>query len=534
MAKIPKGATVELEGGRQRIPDGAAVTQESPEQPTMEALTSAPRRQQAIDAILKGRQKVSQEPLQNLTDLPGMARSAAMGFALNMADAPESLYRTVKGDADAGGQVWHTEHPEVKEKYMQSVDEHPVANIAGAAAQPTPFGKAKAATTAGKLGLAAGRVGYAGALGKLYGANSGRSDASDMGAAAGPMAVQAGLEVASPLMSKAGAGLKSFARGRALATLSPSKADVGKLQQLGISDAVADDLYKSGAFGPLSNTEGVSKRLGPIVEQRGSALGDYINQIDSATGGSTTQPSVAADRIRQMSGEQFGKTPAFRAKNAIANREADAIEKQYGSGTLSLADSENHLKRGYQSEAVKRIGAEAKGAAPSPKTDALALVHEAVKKQNEDAAEAAASALRPNLKGQFVPLKRGYGRMAEAQQIADKTGGPKAANRFLSPSDYGFGIASGQAYGGSPIADALNKPAAESLTGAAMGLAHRQLRTRGSAAMAHAAYPASAAATAVAPHVNQSPAGASVLADYMKSDEERERDAAANYTEATR
>ncbi len=94
MAKIPKGATVEVEAsGRQRIPAGANIEQEG-----MEALTSKPRQQQLVDAILRGRQRVDTAPLDSLADVPGMARSAAMGFALNMADAPESLIRTIQGD----------------------------------------------------------------------------------------------------------------------------------------------------------------------------------------------------------------------------------------------------------------------------------------------------------------------------------------------------------------------------------------------------------------------------------------------------
>ncbi len=472
--------------------------------------------------------------------LPNKLRSAAMGLYNNAASRPEEFYKTV-AEPDGQNPGWNTEHPEVHAKYMKDVREQPGSNIAGSMLQPNPLGKVSAATKLGKVGLAAGRIAYAGANGEMaryLGEEPGAKDSGGLSGALGPMAVQTGVEVASPLLKGAGNTLKGFARGRSLATLSPSKADIAKLQTLGIADDVADDLYKSSAFRPWSTTEGVSERLsgpGGIVDQRGEKLGGIIKGLDDASGGATTQPSAAVDRIRSMSDDQFGKSTAFRGKAVVANREADAIAKQYGNQSMSLADSENYLKRGYDDEAVKRINAEAKGAAPSPKTDAMALVREAIKKQNEDAAEATASAVAPHLKGQFVPAKQGFGRMAEAERIADKTGGPKAANRYLSPSDYGFGIASGQAYGGSPITDMINKPVAESLWGLAGSIAHKQLRTRGSALAAHMAYPGAAVTGFAGRQINRSPAASSALANYLqaKPDEEREETGSAAFTSET-
>lgn len=435
------------------------------------------------------------------------------------ADTAPAALRALAGGPSVGDE-WRRNLAKRRAPYEAAEAKQPGAALVGSMLAPNLAGKA----TAGQ------RVMSAGAQSGIDAATHGEDAAASTGLG---MGVQGVAEFAPGPVGKFSSSLRQFGRGRALATLSPGKADIAKLQTLGIADSVADDLYRSKAFGPLSTTEDVSKRLGPIVEQRGDDLGSHIMALDNAAGGATTQPSVAADRVRSMAKEQFGNSPAYRAKEVIANREADAIEKQYGAGTLSLADSERYLKRGYDDEAVKRIAAEARGAPPSPKTDAMALVRDAIKRQNEDAAEAVARARAPELAGKFVPLKQAFGRMAEAQRIADKTGGPKAANRYLSLSDYGFGIALGQAYGSSPLADLTSKPVAETLTGMAAGVAHRQLRTRGSAAAASVAYPVSAAVGAAGKVVNQSPAVSATiggaLEDYLrpKDDEERQEEGAA-------
>lgn len=438
-----------------------------------------------------------------LMGLPAVAEAAI--------DTAPTVVRAVvgAGSSDAIGPEWSKNFAKRRAPYAAAEEKHPGVALTGSLLSPSLAGKATAGQRVASAGLQSG-IDEA--------AHGGDARAGALGAG-----IQTLAEGAGPLAKYLGGAARDFGRTRALATLSPGKADMAKLQQLGIADAVADDLYASKAFGPLSNTADVSKRLGPIVEERGDALGRHIMALDEAAGGATTRPTVAAGRIRDMAQEQFGNSPAYRAKQVIANREADAIEKQYGEGTLSLADSERYLKRGYDDETVKRLTAEARGAAPSPKTDALALVRDAIKRQNEDAAEAVAASRAPELAGKFVPMKQAFGRMAEAQRIADKTGGPKAANRYLSPSDYGFGIASGQSFGASPVADLISKPAAESLGGMAAGIAHRQLRTRGSAAAASMAYPAADALEGAARYTARpqaSAAGGSALSRYLNPEDE--------------
>lgn len=486
----------------------------------IEQLVGADAKKRLLEGIKGTGIGLPPEEQENLADFPGMARSALSGVTRNAAPHILAAMEAAKklptfSSSEEIDDARARELPDYQREYGLAREKHPFANVVGAVASPDPLSKAKAAGLVGKLALGAGRVGTA-AAGGVAANRLGGGEQSDLEAGALPAAIQAGAEAISPLAGRFGAGLKKFARGRSLATLSPSKADIGKLNQLGIADDVADDLYKSGGFGFASNTSGVADRLSKIVPRRGKALGNIIDDLDRATGDATTMPSEAASRVRQMSADEFGASPAYRGKAALAEREAKAIETQYGGAPMSLRKSEEVLKRGYDDEALKRISAEAKGAAPSPKTDALALVREAIKKQNEDAAEVAANAVAPELAGKFVPAKQAYGRMAEAQRIAEKTGGPKQANRVLSPSDYGFGIASGQAYGGSALADAVTKPGAETLTGMLASIAHNQLRTRGSSAAAHIAYPASKAVQETVSRLNQTPAGSAALARLLE------------------
>ncbi len=145
----------------------------------------------------------------NLTDGAGMVRSALSGVTSGVAPHILAGMEGVRG-ALTPGESYAGEHdkalPAYQEQYGKAVENHPLANIAGAVAQPNPLAKLKAASTLGKVGLAAARVGYSGANGKLaqYMGQTG-PEAQDSGAIDGaklPMAIQVGAEMASPALGK--------------------------------------------------------------------------------------------------------------------------------------------------------------------------------------------------------------------------------------------------------------------------------------------------------------------------------------------
>lgn len=365
-------------------------------------------------------------------------------------------------------------------EFTQSAEDNPGSAIAGAVLAPNPL--AKASLPVRMLG-SAGTNALAGYLGADTEDPEAQYVGGEMGALTGAVGEAGGDLVfrgGGKLLKGAGGRALDFGRKRALATLSPSKTDMGLiLQQPGRAAEMADDLFGSGVVGPLSNTEDVAKRLAPIVEKRGSHIGEVLRGVDAPD---AVNPGDVTDRIRYDATQKLQPYPAKERAFERVLDEADLIDSKYG-GPMSLADSEKFLKSGYDDAAVKALKADARGAAPAGETEALDLVRRSIKNQNEAIFDARAAGTP--LEGQFTKAKKSYGLAAEALNVADKTGGPKAANRFLSPSDYGFGIASGQAYQPSAL---LSAPVEQTVAGLVGSVLHNQARTRGSALMSHAGY----------------------------------------------
>lgn len=433
------------------------------------------------------------------TSLQAKLKAGLMGASFNTAPrveaflsaASERPFDAVEDLAFSGGRSVNSEfqqdyESELRKKqpeYLKAVRDNPWSGVLGSFKNP-----------AGKGGIVARTAQSAGwnALAGYMGANPDDPEAQSVdaqmggltGAAAVPIA-EGVLGAGGRLVAKAAPVLRDFGRKRAIATLSPSKTDVGVMQNFpGRVQEIADDLYDSKMIGPLSNTEDVAKRLAPEVERRGARKGAVLAAVDSPD---AVNPTDLADRIRYDATQELQPYAAKEAAFERALDEADKIAGKYDQ--LSLADSERFVKSGYDDAAQKAIRTEARGGVLPGETEALDVVRRAVKKQNEDIF--AKRAAGTPLEGEFVKSKQAYGRLAEALNIADKTGGPKAANRFLSPTDYAMGISAGHAR---EVENAMSKPVESTLTGLAAALAHNQLRTRGAALMTHAGYKGSAAA----------------------------------------
>jgi hypothetical protein len=134
------------------------------------------------------------------------------------------------------------------------------------------------------------------------------------------------------------------------------------------------------------------------------------------------------------------------------------------------------------------------GTAPD-KLEALAQARRLVKTGNEEAAHA----VDPELAEKFIGAKGDYGRMASIAGILERNNPRALANRDLSPSDYGFGIATGQGY--RPPMSMPGEEGGEKLAGGLYGMLaaalHKQVRERGNSAMAHLANAGSKAANFV-------------------------------------
>ncbi len=134
---------------------------------------------------------------------PDRARASLMGVTSNAAPRILAGMEGVRG-ALTPGETFSGEYdkalPDYQKQYMKASQENPADNILGAVAQPNPLAKLKAASTAGKAGLAAARVGYSAANGGLSDWLGGGEHPGEAAAKTG--AISAGLEAGAPLAGK--------------------------------------------------------------------------------------------------------------------------------------------------------------------------------------------------------------------------------------------------------------------------------------------------------------------------------------------
>lgn len=264
-----------------------------------------------------------------------------------------------------------------------------------------------------------------------------------------------------PTLEGLGGLVKKFATNRARAAMKPNSGDLGRLERLGLTDELPNDLLESGTIRPFQTTEGLGEAVGEALEKRGAAQGAAVDAIDAAAGGKTVQPDYVVERIEQDAVAPLRKQ-ASTSSQALADkaqREADIIREMYGgrapplrepipgkkpsvaAGTkgalrpaMSLKDSEELIKRAH-SEAADRFytGKDTEAA------EAAKNVYSAVKRANEDAAAAFEASMGPEAAGRFQKTKADFGRMAEAARILAKSNPRLAANKAISTGEAEFG-----------------------------------------------------------------------------------------------
>lgn len=363
---------------------------------------------------------------------------------------------------------------QVQKGVDQSVDEHPVAHVLGAVAG----GPAAAETFGGRM-LVGGLQGGVSALAKAKDGNAGRDTAvgTGMGLAGTALAesvLKGGGAIASPL-------LKRIAQSQAIRALNPLKRDVTMLGNQGIETKVADDLLSSGVMRPFSNSAGIAERVAPELEKRGAAVGSARDAVDAKAGGGVVRPNDLADGFDKLADEYAAKpVPEMQSIAQDLRSRAELLRKQPLG--MSLTSAEENIKKPmdiYAEKVARTAGT------PPDKLEALAQARRVVKEGNEQAAEA----VDPELAKGFVNAKQKYGQMAAVAGILERNNPRSLANRKLSPSDYGFGIANGQAY--RPPASAEGEEPGEKVMGGLYGVLaaalHNQVRERGNSTMAHAA-----------------------------------------------
>lgn len=375
-------------------------------------------------------------------------------------------------------QAYTFERDKARQLTGDATDRHPGAAIAGAVATSGPAAETVPA-----------RIAIAGMLGanSMEGASKELGD-SPLYAGGGGLAgagTAATLELLIHGGSKAAPWLKNLARTETVRSLNPLKSDVAMLERSGLAESVPDDLLQSGAIKFGSTAEGTAGRVAQLIDQRGAQLGAVREGIDKAAGGAVVLPDVAGDAVEQLAREYASQPhPESQAiAQNLANR-AGLIRAHGGGKPMSLTDAEMTLKAPLDKYAEKM--ARTPGTPPET-VEALAQARRVIKQSNEGAAEAAAASMAPDLAGKFIPAKQGFQRMAAAGDILERNAPRQLANRKLTPSDYGFGIATGQAYQPPNVGELLADPVragGQGITGLIGSMLHKAVRERGNTSAA--------------------------------------------------
>lgn len=355
---------------------------------------------------------------------------------------------------------------------QQATDEHPVAHVAGAF-----IGPGGAESLGGRLfvGGIQGGITAAAKAGDGNAAND-AGTGSLLGAGGTLLAegvLRGGGKLVGPLMQR-------LARSQAIRALNPLKRDVAMLANQGIESKVADDLLSSGVMRPGSNASDIAKRVLPELEQRGAAVGASKAAIDDAARGDVVAPGDVADKLEQLADEYAGKPHPETQSIADNLRQRAALIR--AKPHMSLTEAESSLKLPldiYAEKMAKTMGT------PPDKLEALAEARRLIKGANEEAA----NVVDPALGADFLKSKQGFGRMNAVADILERNNPRALANRNLSPSDYGFGIAAGQGYRppASMPGEEPGEKALSGLTGMIAAALHKQVRERGNSALAHLA-----------------------------------------------
>jgi len=464
--------------------------------------------------------------------LPNKARSALMGLTNNTGDRVESFIDAASQNPDKQAGFVFDNSDAIRSKYMRDVADHPGANVVGAFLQPNPLSKAKAASTVGKLGMGAARVGYAGGSGALseYMGQSGprAQDSGILDGAALPMAMQAGAEAASPVLGKFSGFLRKTAGTSAANAAGLRGGIVNQAKRAGIPSldrageeaipALGNKMLDEGLI-PFSGSKvAVQKRAEALMGQAGNAAesirtrADLAGPFDQALG-----VKAAAARL----GERVDPALGGNLQTARAGARA-------GEFISDAANSPNTFKA---ADDLKR-GAYGNTNWSTEAPDAAKLKRQAVSGYRQSI-EDQVDALLPGEGKNLHDINARYGLAAQTADFAEEAAGREAAN-----SKFGWGSlmlgASGMG-AGSAIS-----PTAGMAAGVALPVGAHLLKTRGAAVAAPLARLGSRASGAAGQKVNQSPAASaavgSALEDYLrpKTPEELERDGVAHFTGVSR
>lgn len=314
------------------------------------------------------------------------------------------------------------------------------------------------------------------------GAVLGGAASAGMGAAidAAEAAITKGLSVAK---SKLGFGsVKEFLQeveedASLKQVLAQNRKHVRKLDTKGRLDEAGKWLRENEIVRGGDSLEEIGAKLDQKVEEIGKSVGDFYDQLDTATPPPISAKRIA-ERIRTEVAPDLEGTPALSGMHERVLAEADKFDG-LGDTTWSFRDA-TQQKNAY--EKLARWNA-AQPVEAQEMAQQYRQIYRVINDEMEQQGEALAG--KHLAEGAFEAFKKNKRDFGMAKDLADATKERlirKEANRVVSPSDYGAGLstAAGLLGHGAGVPGGFG-------AGAVVGAAHKYIRERGNTWIAEGA-----------------------------------------------
>ena len=276
--------------------------------------------------------------------------------------------------------------------------------------------------------------------------------------------------------------LEGFAGERALkATLGQQKRAFTQLEDKGLADKAKKYLLEDLGLGKeaLSEAAGNTTEIiaGKLAERRDvlqSDLSATVKMLDDVTEGRPMQrvsPRMVADRIKKEVAEPLGRIAADRDTYKALLGEVDAIT-DLGLGGISFSDA--RAQRAALQQKVNYDARQGLTAAAEARRKAAQIWNDVI----DEHVDPLLKEIDPKAAKTYRDVREEFSLVQRLTDYAENRVQGNAANRFVSPTDYGMGGIAGVMTG-------------DPVTGAVASMAHKTVRERGSAVAANLAYKAS-------------------------------------------
>lgn len=369
-----------------------------------------------------------------------------------------------------------------------------VSEIGGALLNPLGGGPAKGL---GQMALQGAKLGAMQGLGNGIGeGDSGLETGkktllgAGIGAAAAPVGY--GLVKGLGALKNAPGALRNFAEERSVKALNPYLKDLKALVRGdGMDETAITDLgrtlldKKMVRFGDKGQT--VADRLSAEVDRTGGNIGDAIDAAEEAAQSLPKYWERTPVDLRNVTGKLGEEMRALpKARTDLSESFGNQINELSGIGERGIVDPSFNPMIGIKAGELEKRALQSKinYAVPTGEqtaaNQALDSAAKGLRSEVERAIDVTGErAGRPDLLGNFLKAKQEYAPMQQALDIAQAGSLRNFRNRWISPTDYGTGLA-GFVQTGSQGAS----PGASGLIGAALALGHKVARERGSASLA--------------------------------------------------